>query len=730
MSQRRLGLEWLALLAGALLLAWYAAGSDLTRRLDLALLDGAAALGQPPPAPDLAIVAIDERSLAEIGEWPWPRATHAQLIDNLRAAGAKVVLYDVLLVEPGESGDDAALAAAMARHGRVALPFGFVPELNTATGLVPEYPLPVLASAAAGMGHIELTPDPDGAMRRFALTRRIGERAYPHFVPAALSLTPDGAAAARAAAGFAAPWPVVPFRPAQSYPHIPAAAIVKGTVPRALLEGRTVVVGATARGMGDIHPVPSGTIGLMSGAEMQVNLIDALRTGTLIREWPASGSMALAAAMLLIQFLGFWRFPARAEFLLTIALIAGTTIITLALVPLARVWIAPGAALLALALAYPLWSWRRLTVVSGYLDRETQRLMTANGDVAQPRGAGTIAQQVARMRQLVGEVSDTLSLVRGTIAASPDAILVLDADNAVILANAAAHRLFDQTPDPVGHSLPDLYLNQTLALDADNAEIALPDGRVFLFAAAPLAGKLKDARASRIIAFRDITDLRRRQRENDELIAFLSHDMRSPQVAIMALTQELGPAHADLAQRIRTQAQLTLGLADGFVQLARIAEAGARFESHDLAGLLHEAVDRAYAMALGKRITLLRDLPAEPLFADIDPGLIARMAANLIGNAVQYTQSGGEVRVSLSEAGGAGARIIVADNGPGLPDDRLRDPFARYGSRAGPESGPSAGLGLAFVKQVVDAHRGTITVRSDPGEGTAFELRLPITQTD
>jgi len=728
MNQRRLVLEWLALLIVAILAAGFAAQGGVTRRFDLAMLDLAAALGQSAPAPDIAIVAIDERSLAEIGEWPWRRATHAQLIDNLRAGGARVVLYDVLLVEPGAAEDDDALASAIAHNGKVVLPFSFGPQMNTASGVAPEYPLPALANAAAAMGHIELAPDEDGAVRRFALTRRIGDRAYPHFVPAALSLA--GSEAIFAATAPDAPELVVPFRPALSYPHIPAAAVIKGTVPRALIEGRTIVVGATARGMGDIHAVPSGAVGPMSGAEMQANLIDGLRSGKLIRELPATWAAALAVAALLIQFLGFWKLPARAEFLLTLALIAGISVTSVLLVPLARVWIAPGAALLAAGLAYPLWSWRRLTVVSGYLEHETQRLLSATGDMTLDRGAGSIARQVDRMRQLVGEVSDALSLVRSAIAASPDAILVLDADNAVILANEAAHRLFDETPDPVGHSLPDLYINQTLALDRDNAEIALRDGRVFLFADAPLAGKLKEGRPSRIIAFRDITDLRRRQRENDELIEFLSHDMRSPQVAIMALTQELGSKDADLARRIRAQAQLTLGLADGFVQLARVAETGATFRNHDLAGVLHEAIDQAHATAAGKSIAIQRIIPEEPLFVDIDPAQIARMAANLIGNAVRYTQNGGLVTVTLALSDAQYVQIIVADNGPGLPDERMRDPFTRYGARSGPEDGPSAGLGLAFVKRVVDAHRGTIEVRGNPGRGTVFDLRLPLTQSD
>ena len=726
LNQRRLAREWLVLLLASALLAALAVRGEFTRKLDWSLLDFAAALTGPEPGADVAIVGIDERSLARIGEWPWPRMIHARLIDNLHKAGATVVLYDVLFVEPGDPQGDAMLAAALARHGKVVLPYSFIQADNREAGIVPEYPLPALRDAAGATGHIGVTPDSDGAVRRFTLAARSDGQTYPHFVPAALALA-DGTQPDMAIPRDGL-WPVVPFAPPGSYPVIPAYAVVDGTVPAGLLKGRTVIVGATAAGMGDRHAVPSGRIALMNGVEMQANLLDALRSGSLIRELAPHWAVVLAALALLVQFAGFWKLSPRAGLMLSVALLAGVSAGCIALVPGAQVWIAPGPALLVVALAYPLWSWRRLTVVSAYLEDEAERLVTTTGHTAPADGFDLVARQVNRLGLLVGEVSNALAFVRSTIEASPDAILVLDEQNVVILANRAAGRLFSENPDPVGLSLADLYLDQGAATDNDSAEIALRDGRAFLFASAPLAGQPGQGKASRILAFRDITEMRRRQRENDELIEFLSHDMRSPQVAIMALAAELGADNAELARRIRSQAQLTLGLADGFVELARVREAGARFEHHDLAFLLHEAIDQSYALAAGKAITVERDIPDDPVFADIDPAQIARMAANLIGNAVKYTQAGGQVVVRLALPVAGEAQISVADNGPGLPAERQRDPFTRFGSRSNAD-GPSAGLGLAFVKRVVDAHHGRIAVHANPGGGTVFEISLPLNQS-
>lgn len=726
LNQRRLALEWFVLLIGGAVLAWFVASGEVTRRLDYSMLDFATSLARREPAQDIAIVAIDERSLARVGEWPWRRSTHARLIDNLRAAGARVVLYDVLFVEPGDPLDDAALAQAVARHGRVALAYSFTATLNQAEGIEPVYPLPALTEAAAATGHVETVPDKDGVLRRFALELTIDGKAYPHFVKAGLGLL--GGSPSPMVPPASGPAPVVPFNPTNSYPVIPAFAVLDNTVPRELIAGRTVLVGATAQGMGDTHSVPSRNIALMSGVETQANLFDALRSDALIREVPDGWTVALAAAALLGQFLGFWKLSARAGFILSVGLMVGVAAASIALVPLARLWVAPGTALLLVALAYPMWSWRRLTVVSDYLSHEARHLMHTTGDHTSARGFDIVAQQVNQMRQLVGEVSGALLFVRSVIEASPDAIIVTDKDNRVLLCNRAADHLFSETPDPVGQSLSDLYINQKLVIDRDVTEVTLGDGRVFLYATAPLAGTHQAGTGNHITAFRDITPIRHRQRENDELITFLSHDMRSPQVAIVALTLSLDATNADIARRIRTQAELTLGLADGFVQLARLRETGARFESHDLSFVLHEVMDQVHALASRKGIAVQRHIPEEPVFADIDRGQITRLAANLIGNAIKYIQDGGTVIVQLAVTGPNEAQITVTDNGPGLPEERRRDPFARFGPR-GTSDQPGAGLGLAFVKRVVDAHHGAIDTWTAPDGGTVFAVRLPLVQS-
>jgi signal transduction histidine kinase len=113
---------------------------------------------------------------------------------------------------------------------------------------------------------------------------------------------------------------------------------------------------------------------------------------------------------------------------------------------------------------------------------------------------------------------------------------------------------------------------------------------------------------------------------------------------------------------------------------------------------------------------------------EFDRVQIERMLSNLISNAVKFTPPGGEVRVSVERAGDH-AEIIVEDTGQGIAPEHLPHIFDRFyrvrgmEEQASPEKG--LGLGLSFVNWIVRAHSGTVDVKSEPGRGTTFTVRLP-----
>ncbi len=118
------------------------------------------------PDPRLLIVAIDDNSLQQIGQWPWPRATHAQLLDRLTQAGSTRVVLDLMLSEPDrqDAAQDADLAAAIRRNGHVVLPVLAAPASGPrmAEELLP---IPLIAANAATLGHTDIEVDADGVAR-------------------------------------------------------------------------------------------------------------------------------------------------------------------------------------------------------------------------------------------------------------------------------------------------------------------------------------------------------------------------------------------------------------------------------------------------------------------------------------------------------------------------------------------------------------------------------------
>src|SRR6185369_4913563 len=177
--------------------------------LDLKALDLRFQLrGTRAPTNAITIVGIDERSLARYGRWPWPRSRLADLVDRLTGYGAKTIAFDAVF-DQADAPNDARFAAAIRASGRVVLgeffEFGGPPTTNwplfpelavrdrgggvqrlrAATGL--HGPIPVLATPAADVGHVNALPDPDGGYRRVPLAIRAGDAVAPALSVAALS---------------------------------------------------------------------------------------------------------------------------------------------------------------------------------------------------------------------------------------------------------------------------------------------------------------------------------------------------------------------------------------------------------------------------------------------------------------------------------------------------------------------------------------------------------------
>ena len=226
----------------------------------------------------------------------------------------------------------------------------------------------------------------------------------------------------------------------------------------------------------------------------------------------------------------------------------------------------------------------------------------------------------------------------------------------------------------------------------------------------------------------DITPLRLAEREREEALSFLSHDLRSPQAAILAMVDRArqdGATTMDLGE-VERQARRALSLTDGFLQFARADAKPMVWADVDLEILTTEVADLAWISASTRNVRVTAGGPSGAMTQG-DAELLRRALTNLVENAIRFCPPKGEVRIRHVQIED-GWLISVEDDGPGVaPDirDRIFQPFWQP-SRQGNQQHGTAGLGLAMASRCVIRHGGSIQVtdRTD-GPGARFEIRLP-----
>jgi CHASE2 domain-containing sensor protein len=198
-----------------------------------------------PPSGDVVIVGIDQKSLDVLGRFPWPRNTHAHLVEQLHRMGARLIAFDLIFSEA--SPEDEAFAEAMKAAGNVYL--AVVREYREKEIMYLE-PVTPLAKTAAGLGHTYLSLAGHGVVHSMPLT--IGR--YP-----ALSLLLAQAARPLNAAEIPVDTKgrmLINFVPPDSIPVYSYVDVLNGLIPKEAVAGKIVLVGVTASGLADQHTVP------------------------------------------------------------------------------------------------------------------------------------------------------------------------------------------------------------------------------------------------------------------------------------------------------------------------------------------------------------------------------------------------------------------------------------------------------------------------------------------
>jgi signal transduction histidine kinase len=231
------------------------------------------------------------------------------------------------------------------------------------------------------------------------------------------------------------------------------------------------------------------------------------------------------------------------------------------------------------------------------------------------------------------------------------------------------------------------------------------------------------------------SNVSRAQQAQRDLVANISHELKTPLTSIQGFSQAMidgtvtdDREYQELAQIIEQESQRMRRLVEQMLELSRLESGTVQL---DLAPLrvdeLVANIGKRYArLAETKGVTMRWAAPGD-LVLTADAGRLEQVLVNLIDNALQYTDSGGEMRLFAQAARPHCVEFVIQDTGRGIPPDDVPRLFERFyqveRSRTG--QGKHVGLGLAIVREIVDAHQGRIAVESDLGVGTTITVTIP-----
>jgi PAS domain S-box-containing protein len=357
-------------------------------------------------------------------------------------------------------------------------------------------------------------------------------------------------------------------------------------------------------------------------------------------------------------------------------------------------------------------------------------------------------------RKRAGQINSRLAAI---VETSDDAIISKDLNGIIQSWNAGATRLFGYTADEaIGRSITMLMPPERVdeepgilerirrgdRIDHYETIRRCKDGKLvdISLTVSPITDERGKIVAASKIA-RDITDRKRAERalleadrQKNEFLATLAHELRNPlapirnSLNVLRLTRGDVPAAERVRETMERQVNHLVRLVDDLLDIARITagKLELRREPTEIASIIRSAVETSRPLIDAQRHQLSITLPAQPLTVEADPVRLSQVVANLLNNAAKYTESGGQIWLTVScEAGEV--VISVRDTGIGIRADMLpvvMDMFTRT-DRGRTHSQDGLGIGLALVKRLVELHGGRVEATSEgDGRGSEFTVRL------
>ncbi|EZP75988.1 PAS/PAC sensor signal transduction histidine kinase [Parageobacillus genomosp. 1] len=351
-------------------------------------------------------------------------------------------------------------------------------------------------------------------------------------------------------------------------------------------------------------------------------------------------------------------------------------------------------------------------------------------------------QMGRRLQFNINALNQEKEQLASILSSMADGVITFNRDGEILITNPPAERFlqawyFEQGNDsetiaPLPPQVKELFVRVVREEKEQSIELTL-QGRTWVILMTPLYSKTTVRGA--VAVLRDMTEERRLDKLRKDFIANVSHELRTPIAMLQGYSEAIIDDIAATDEEKKEMAKviydesLRMGrLVNDLLDLARM-EAGhitLNYETVQLAPYIGRIIRKFQGLAKEKQIDLSAEFKNEDIKITIDPDRIEQVLTNLIDNAIRHTNQNGMVKI-IVERSGDGVMIHVQDSGSGIPEEDLPFVFERFykADKARTRGRSGTGLGLAIAKNIVEAHKGMITVHSKLHEGTTFTFYLP-----
>jgi two-component system phosphate regulon sensor histidine kinase PhoR len=352
------------------------------------------------------------------------------------------------------------------------------------------------------------------------------------------------------------------------------------------------------------------------------------------------------------------------------------------------------------------------------------------------RASELLGRSADELQQRLSALDQDRTTMQNVLSSMEEGVVLVGPTGRVRLSNPAADRLLGTRHHTMSGLLPMAFQEAATKAAAGEAAVAVEvetgsPSRWARATALPVGGD-----GSVLLVVRDVTEAKRLESVRRDFVANASHELKTPAASIQAAGETIRSAARDdpsviprFAEQLEREAFRLSRIVSDLLDLSRLETGAELDEEVGLDQVVKEERDRYEEAAREGGLTLsIRLGPVAPVRGSVrDLSLLVR---NLVDNAIRYTKPGGRVDVTLS---GQGDEVVlsVADTGVGIPTRELPRIFERFYrvDRARSRETGGTGLGLSIVKHVIENHGGTVSVTSELGRGTCFEVRLPSATT-